>query len=162
MAFTVTSNGGIALYMSIDNHPPVLMVNFTKDLVREHYGLPERLWVDSESNTVIMKTADKSLHMVKGSEKVWTRQEGLTEITKWAVGKSQEITEKTEGVGDFDSINPVTKFLIRVQNQASTIMTGVKKTMSYFDELITKKQFPFKATKKRIDGKYLFVSFVLI
>ncbi len=139
----------------MDNKPPSLFANFTKELAKEHYGVPEKLWVDSDSDTIVIKTADKSLHLIKGKEKVWTRQEGLTAVKKWVVGKGQAAIQEMED--EETSMNPVTAFVKRVQKQTTTLMSKLQKTANQLNTIITQKQLPFVKPKKPIDIKYIFV-----
>lgn len=52
------------------------------ELNRRLYGEPETMWVDSASSLILLKTADKSLHMIHNKTKLWTKPFGLTSISQ--------------------------------------------------------------------------------
>lgn len=124
--------------------------------MKEYYGNVEKIWVDSNTENILLKTADKSLHLVKGKEKIWTRQEGLTLVKKWAVGKGKEkfMFEENEET----SASPIAGFLKRIEKQTKQISNTFTNFFDSLHSLVMKKQMLFsEKSRKGTDAKILFV-----
>ena len=124
-----------------------------KQIQQEHYGPPKNIWVDESSSSMLIKTADMSLHFVKEKEKLWTRQEGLTAIKKWVTGRGEEIIEVEE-----DNMNPMNALIDRIKDQINSVVNTVKKGVKLVNTILTEKIL-LKSSEKYTDGKYLFVVF---
>lgn len=124
-----------------------------KQIQQEYYGPPKNIWVDESSSSMLIKTADMSLHFIKDREKLWTRQEGLTTIKKWVTGRGQEIIKVEE-----DNINPINALIERIKDQINSVVNTAKKGVKLVSTILTEKILP-KSSQKYTDGKYLFVVF---
>ncbi len=112
--------------------------------------------MDSGSDDVIIMTADKSLHMIHKDTRIWTRQEGLTGVSKWAIGKAAVKVEKKK-VEEVVSRNPVERFVNRIIGQVNTLVEGTQKLAGMVKKIAMDKKY-VKTKQARVqDSNYLFV-----
>lgn len=38
------------------------------------------MWIDSASSSILLKTSDKSLHLIQNKKKIWTKAYGLSAL----------------------------------------------------------------------------------
>ncbi len=104
---------------------------------------------------MVVKTSDKSLHLIVGGRKVWTRQEGLAGVAKWAIGKA---TEKVPDKSSHEVMmtNPVSQFVGRIARQVGALVEGTSKLVELGKKLTSKTYV--KSKQARVEDKnYLFV-----
>lgn len=100
--------------------------------------------------------------MVSGKSKLWTRQEGLTAIKKWALGKAVVKTElKQESEQEqLVKFNPVALFFGRIFHQVTSLLEGTHKLAELLKKFTSKNYIRAKQTPVH-DKNYLFVFYFL-
>lgn len=152
LVFSVASPWETILYSPVNRSAPIFRANLTRSIQRKYYGLPEKLWVDSASDAIVVKTADKSLHLIKGTNKVWTRHEGLASVKEWVLGKVH-----SAAIPEEPSMNLVESIVDRLKEQASAVVSQVKAGVQTIARMLTEKTLPKSVAKA--SNNYLFVFF---
>ena len=52
------------------------------EINRRIYGEPEAVWADGDTQRILLKTMDKSLHLIHDKKKIWSKPYGLSSIIK--------------------------------------------------------------------------------
>ena len=128
----------------------------TDSILREEYGPPEKLWIDERSDYIAIKTVDRSLHLIDKAKVLWTREEGLTMVKEWVIGKNEDILP----VDEF-SMNPLQSLIQRMNDQTSSLITNVKYTVENIKKIINKEDLPKKHVKSSLDYLFVLLSFII-
>jgi len=105
---------------------------------------------------VLVKTSDTSLHYILGRQRLWTRQESLAAVQKWALGGRLLGSAAPEDRTATHNQNWLTKFVERLNKQVVSAKAGFAQLASYAKEMMAKKP---SNTKTRLSGdsKHVYV-----